>query len=89
MKISLNLFIIFVIAASAFMVVYIKHLNRLMNIEIEATDKKITLEINDYKNLLDKKTKILNKVLLEEKITKDLNMVLPNKERIIYLNSIE
>tara|TARA_Y100000768_G_scaffold385517_1_gene371797 strand:+ start:1864 stop:2133 length:270 start_codon:yes stop_codon:yes gene_type:complete len=89
MKISLNLFIIFVIAASAFMVVYIKHLNRLMNIEIETTDKKITLEINDYKNLLDKKTKILNKVLLEEKITKDLNMVLPNKERIIYLNSIE
>tara|TARA_B100000214_G_scaffold213085_1_gene154784 strand:+ start:1060 stop:1329 length:270 start_codon:yes stop_codon:yes gene_type:complete len=89
MKISLNLFIIFVIAASAFMVVYIKHLNRLMNIEIETTDKKITLEINNYKNLLDKKTKILNKVLLEEKITKDLNMVLPNKERIIYLNSIE
>ena len=89
MKITLNLFIIFVIAASAFMVVYIKHLNRLMNIEIETTDKKLTQEINDYKNLLDKKTKILNKVLLEEKITKDLNMVLPNKERIIYLNSIE
>ena len=89
MKITLNLFIIFVIAASAFMVVYIKHLNRLMNIEIETTDKKITQEINDYKNLLDKKTKILNKVLLEEKITKDLNMVLPSKERIIYLNSIE
>jgi len=89
MKITLNLFIIFVIAASAFMVVYIKHLNRLMNIEIETTDKKITQEINDYKNLLDKQTKILNKVLLEEKITKDLNMVLPNKERIIYLNSIE
>tara|TARA_B100000941_G_C28473536_1_gene537808 strand:- start:65 stop:334 length:270 start_codon:yes stop_codon:yes gene_type:complete len=89
MKITLNLFIIFVIAASAFMVVYIKHLNRLMNIEIETTDKKLTQEINDYKNLLDKKTKILNKVLLEEKITKDLNMVLPSKERIIYLNSIE
>lgn len=89
MKITLNLFIIFVIAASAFMVVYIKHLNRLMNIEIETTDKKITQEINDYKNLLDKQTKILNKVLLEEKITKDLNMVLPSKERIIYLNSIE
>ena len=89
MKITLNLFIIFVIAASAFMVVYIKHLNRLMNIEIETTDKKLTQEINDYKNLLDKQTKILNKVLLEEKITKDLNMVLPSKERIIYLNSIE
>ena len=89
MKITLNLFIIFVIAASAFMVVYIKHLNRLMNIEIETTDKKLTQEINDYKNLLDKKIKILNKVLLEEKITKDLNMVLPSKERIIYLNSIE
>ena len=89
MKITLNLFIIFVIAASAFMVVYIKHLNRLMNIEIETTDKKITQEINNYKNLLDKQTKILNKVLLEEKITKDLNMVLPSKERIIYLNSIE
>ena len=60
-----------------------------MNIEIEMTEKKLSREINDYKNLLDKKTKILNKVLLEERITKDLNMVLPSKEKIIYLNSIE
>lgn len=89
MKISLNLFIIFFIAASAFLVVYIKHLNRIMNIEIEMTEKELSREINDYKNLLDKKTKILNKVLLEERITKDLNMVLPSKEKIIYLNSIE
>ena len=72
-----------------FFVVYIKHVNRIMNIEIEAIDKKISTEINDYKTLLDKKTKILNKVLLEERITKDLNMVLPSKDRMIYLNSIE
>ena len=84
MRITVNLFIIFVIAASAFFVVYIKHVNRIMNIEIEAIDKKLSTEINE-----DKKTKILNKVLLEERITKDLNMVLPSKDRIIYLNSIE
>ena len=89
MRITLNLFIIFGIAASAFFVVYIKHVNRIMNIEIEAIDKKLSTEINDYKTLLDKKTKILNKVLLEERITKDLNMVLPSKDRMIYLNSIE
>ena len=89
MRISLNLFIIFIIAVSAFLVVYIKHLNRIMNIDIEMTDIRLSQEINDYKNLLDKKTKILNKVLLEERITKDLKMVLPSKDRIIYLNSIE
>tara|TARA_B100000242_G_C42942318_1_gene436970 strand:+ start:745 stop:927 length:183 start_codon:yes stop_codon:yes gene_type:complete len=60
-----------------------------MNIEIEAIDKKLSTEINEYKILLDKKTKILNKVLLEERITKDLNMVLPSKDKMIYLNSIE
>ena len=89
MRISLNLFIILIIAASAFLVVYIKHLNRIMNIDIEMIDIRLSQEINDYKNLLDKKTKILNKVLLEERITKDLKMVLPSKDRIIYLNSIE
>ena len=89
MRISLNLFIIFIIATSAFLVVYIKHLNRIMNIEIEMTDTRLSQEINDYRNLLDKKTKILNKVLLEERITKDLDMILPSKDRIIYLNSIE
>ena len=89
MRISLNLSIIFIIAISAFLVVYIKHLNRIMNIEIEKTDIRLSQEINDYKNSLDTKTKILNKVLLEEKITKDLNMILPGKDRIIYLNSIE
>tara|TARA_Y100000768_G_scaffold382060_1_gene361760 strand:+ start:282 stop:551 length:270 start_codon:yes stop_codon:yes gene_type:complete len=89
MRISLNLFIIFIIAVSAFLVVYIKHLNRIMNIDIEMIDVRLSQEINDYKNLLDKKTKILNKVLLEERITKDLKMVLPSKDRIIYLNSIE
>ena len=89
MRISLNLFIILIIAASAFLVVYIKHLNRIMNIDIEMIDIRLSQEINDYKNLLNKKTKILNKVLLEERITKDLKMVLPSKDRIIYLNSIE
>ena len=89
MRITLNLFIIFVIATSAFFVVYIKHVNRIMNIEIEATDKRLSTEINEYKTLLDKKTKILNKVLLEERITEDLNMILPSKDKIIYLNSIE
>ena len=89
MRISLNLFIILSIAISAFLVVYIKHLNRIMNIQIEKTDIRLSKEINDYKNLLDKKTKILNKVLLEERITKDLNMILPSKDRVIYLNSIE
>ena len=89
MRISLNLFIIFIIAVSAFLVVYIKHLNRIMNIDIEMIDVRLSQEINDYKNLLNKKTKILNKVLLEERITKDLKMVLPSKDRIIYLNSIE
>ena len=89
MRISLNLFIILIIAASAFLVVYIKHLNRIMNRDIEIIDIRLSQEINDYKNLLNKKTKILNKVLLEERITKDLKMVLPSKDRIIYLNSIE
>jgi len=89
MRISLNLFIIFIIAASAFLVVYIKHLNRITSIDIEMIDVRLSQEINDYKNLLDKKTKILNKVLLEERITKDLKMILPSKDRIIYLNSIE
>lgn len=89
MRITLNIIIVISITFSAFTVVYIKHLNRLINIEIEESDSDLANKINEHKVLLNKKSKIINKELFREKISRDLGMKLPSEEKIIYLNSVE
>ncbi len=89
MKIILNFLIVLSIALSAFFVVYIKHLNRILNIEIERSDRDMSNKINQYKLLMNKKTRILNENLTDEKLRRDLGMKLPQREEVIYLNSVE
>ena len=89
MRITLNIIIVISITFSAFTVIYIKHLNRLINIQIEESDSDLANKINEHKVLLDKKSKIINKELFREKISRDLGMKLPSEEKIIYLNSVE
>ena len=89
MKIAYNLIILFVLTLSAFTVIYIKHLNRIVNIEMEKSEKNISKHLNEHKRLLDIKTKLLDKKLITENIKKTLGMEIPSKEKIIYLNLVE
>jgi|TARA_B100001996_G_scaffold136337_1_gene103733 cell division protein FtsL len=89
MKITYNLIILFVLTLSAFTVIYIKHLNRIVNIEMEKSEKNISKHLNEHKRLLDIKTKLLDKKLITENIKKTLGMEIPSKEKIIYLNLVE
>ena len=85
MRIMINIFIIILIALSAFSVVYIKHLNRVATIELEESEKLLA----EHKKLLDKKTNLINQKLIKENIVNSLDMQIPSKDRIIYLNSVK
>lgn len=71
------------------MVIYIKHQNRNMNIDIEKVEKKLSFQLNDHKRLLDARAKILDKKLIDINIEKSLGMEIPYKQKIIYLNIVE
>jgi cell division protein FtsL len=89
MRIMINIFIIILIALSAFSVVYIKHLNRVAPIELEESEKLLAEQLNNHKKLLDKKTNLINQKLIKENIVNSLDMQIPSKDRIIYLNSVK
>ena len=57
MRIMINLIILSFITISAFTVIYVKHKNRLINIDIENLEKKLSNELNEHKKLLDIKDK--------------------------------
>ncbi|MBJ41373.1 MAG: hypothetical protein CMD84_03745 [Gammaproteobacteria bacterium] len=89
MKIAYNLIILLILTLSAFTVIYIKHLNRIVNIEMEKSEKNISKYLNEHKRLLDIRTKLLDKKLITKNIKKTLGMEIPSKEKIIYLNLVE
>ena len=68
MRIMYNLIILLMIALSAFAVIYIKHKNRIMNIDIEKTENNYVFELNQHMKLLDMKRKLLEKKLLTKNI---------------------
>jgi len=84
-----NLIILLMIALSAFAVIYIKHKNRIMNIDIEKTENNYVFELNQHMKLLDMKRKLLEKKLLTKNIEESLGMEIPSKKKIIYLNLVE
>ena len=88
MRIMFNLFILFVITISAFTVVYLKHKNRTMNINIEDIEKELSFELNEHKRLLDTKAKLINEKLVTD-VKKSLGMEIPSKKKIIYLDLVE
>tara|TARA_Y100001949_G_C15982634_1_gene329052 strand:+ start:1521 stop:1790 length:270 start_codon:yes stop_codon:yes gene_type:complete len=89
MRLILNITIFFAIAFSAFLVIYIKHQNRIMNIKVESIEKDLSIEINQYKELLNTKTTLLEKELMRKGFKESLGMDIPSKNRIIYLDLVE
>jgi cell division protein FtsL len=89
MRIMFNLFILFIITMSAFTVVYLKHKNRTMNINIEGIEQELSFELNEHKRLLDTKAKLINKKLVNTDFKKSLGMEIPSKKKIIYLDLVE
>ena len=89
MRIMYNLIILLMISLSAFAVIYIKHKNRIMNINIEKAEKNRSIELNQHMKLLDMKRKLLEKKLVTQNIEESLGMEIPSKKKIIYLNLVE
>ena len=89
MRIMFNLLILSVITISAFTVIYVKHQNRLMNINIEKSEKDLSYQLNQHKKLLDIKAQLIDENLSDRNIKKILGMEIPNKNKIIYIDLVE
>ena len=89
MRIMINLLILSTITISAFTVIYIKHKNRLMNINIEKSEKDLSYQLNQHKKLLDIKAQLIDENLSDTNIKKILGMEIPNKNKIIYIDLVE
>tara|TARA_B100001778_G_scaffold173665_1_gene142838 strand:+ start:1824 stop:2084 length:261 start_codon:yes stop_codon:yes gene_type:complete len=85
----INLFILSVITISAFTVIYVKHKNRIFNINIERTEKQLSYELNKHKKLLDIKAQLIDKKLSNSNIKRILGMEIPDKNKIIYIDLVE
>ena len=84
-----NLLILFIITISAFTVIFVKHKNRLMNIQIEKSEKELSLQLNQHKKLLDKKAQLIDEKLTDTNIKRILGMKIPNKNKVIYIDLVE
>ncbi len=89
MRIMINLMILSFITISAFTVIYVKHKNRLVNIDIEKSEKKLSNELNEHKRLLDIKAQLIDKKLTNSNIKRILGMEIPDKNKIIYIDLVE
>ena len=89
MRIMINLIILSFITISAFTVIYVKHKNRLVNIDIEKSEKKLSNELNEHKRLLDIKAQLIDKKLTDSNIKRILGMEIPDKNKIIYIDLVE
>ena len=85
----INLIILTLITISAFTVIYVKHKNRLINIDIEKSEKKLSDELNEHKRLLDIKAQLIDKKLTDSNIKRILGMEIPDKNKIIYIDLVE
>ena len=85
----INLIILSFITISAFTVIYVKHKNRLINIDIENLEKKLSNELNEHKKLLDIKAQLIDKKLTDSNIKRILGMEIPDKNKIIYIDLVE
>jgi cell division protein FtsL len=85
----INLIILSFITISAFTVIYVKHKNRLINIEIEKIEKKLSNELNEHKKLLDIKAQLIDKKLTDSNIKRILGMEIPDKNKVIYIDLVE
>ena len=77
------------ITISAFTVIYVKHKNRLINIDIENLEKNLSNELNEHKKLLDIKAQLIDKKLTDSNIKRILGMEIPDKNKVIYIDLVE
>ena len=89
MRIMINLIILSFITISAFTVIYVKHKNRLINIDIENLEKKLSNELNEHKKLLEIKAQLIDKKLTDSNIKRILGMEIPDKNKVIYIDLVE
>ena len=89
MRIMTNLLILFIITISAFTVIYVKHKNRLMNIQIEKSEKELSRQLNQHKKLLDTKAQLIDEKSTDANIKRILGMKIPNKNKVIYIDLVE
>ncbi len=89
MRIMINILILSIITLSAFTVVYVKHKNRLMNINIEKSEKRLSHQLNEHKKLLDVKAQLIDRKLTDTNIKRILGMKIPDKDKIIYIDLVE
>ncbi len=87
MNLGATIILITLITASAFGVIYIKYQNRFLNIEISKNEKKLFLFSEEYRNLLKQKNILTDKKLQKSSLGESLGMQLPNKERILIMNT--
>lgn len=85
----INLLILFIITVSAFTVIYVKHKNRLMNIQIEKSENELSYQLNQHKKLLDLKAQLIDEKLTDTNIKRILGMKIPNKNKVIYIDLVE
>tara|TARA_B100001559_G_scaffold305698_1_gene296234 strand:- start:389 stop:649 length:261 start_codon:yes stop_codon:yes gene_type:complete len=85
----INLIILSFITISAFTVIYVKHKNRLINIDIENLEKNLSNELNEHKKLLDIKAQLIDKKLTDSNIKRILGMEIPDKNKVIYIDLVE
>ena len=89
MRIMINLLILSIITISAFTVIFVKHQNRLMNINIERSEAELSYQLNEHKKLLDAKAQLIDKKLTDTNIKRILGMEIPNKNKTIYIDLVE
>ena len=60
-----------------------------MNIQIEKSEKELSLQLNQHKKLLDTKAQIIDEKLTDTDIKRILGMKIPNKNKVIYIDLVE
>ena len=60
-----------------------------MNIQIEKSEKELSLQLNQHKKLLDIKAQLIDEKLTDTDIRRILGMKIPNKNKVIYIDLVE
>ena len=86
MNLTYSFLLIIFITISAFGVIFVKYQNRMLNIEISETEKRLFYLSESYRQLLQEHTEVTDRKLQKNSLGEALNMQLPTKERILIMN---
>ena len=88
MKIIFNITFILTLSFLALSVVFIKHQNRIMQIQLEDVEKQLSLHLSEHMNILNTLTKIENKIY-KKGFEESIGMKIPTSKNTIYLNLLK